>query len=276
MTDFPLSNTQVSLYFKCGEQYRRRYIEREPSPPSASMLAGSAVHSAAEAYYRARLAGGDMDEAAVVEAARAAFTARLGRDGVHLSRAEVAAGVATTLDEARARAARLAGLFRREVGPTVTPEFVERRIEISVPGVRRKLVGIVDLATAPDTPGEAGDVVDLKTQAKSGSQRDADRSMQLTWYDVAYEALTGRRARRLVLHELVDTKVPKVNVIATERDDGDRAVLGEYIAAAERGIDAGHFPPAAPGAWWCNVDMCPYAGTCRYFPARAAGNGRGD
>ena len=270
-----LSHSAMSTYYRCGEQYRRRYIEREVMPAGIAALAGSAVHSAVEAYYRKK-----RDEAAelsvddVKQAAADAFDARAAKGEYMLDADEQARGKEVVLAEGKDKAVRLAALHRVTLAPSIQPDLIEARIEVDVPGIRRRLVGIVDLATVaePDAPeGVGGDIVDLKTSKKRGSQEDVDRSLQLTWYDVAYQALTGRRARRVVHHELVDTKTPQANVIESSRDDNDRRVLAGYIQRAEQGIDAGVFLPAAIGSWCCSERFCAFAPTCPYFPTHRGG-----
>lgn len=266
-----LSQSAVNQLLKCGEAFRRRYLEREYTPPSLAALAGTAVHAAAESYFRRkRDAGEELSVEDVQQAAVDAFDRRMAKDGAVLDEEEQARGKDVVVGEAKDKAVRLSGLYRRELAPSVQPDLIEARIEVEVPGLKRRIVGVVDLSSQPEVACEGGDLIDLKTSKRRGSQEDADRSIQLTVYDVAYEALKGWRPRRIVLHELVDTKVPQANVTETTRGPEDRAALGAILGAAERTIDAGTFLPAAPGSWWCSLRFCAYAPTCPYFARRGA------
>jgi hypothetical protein len=256
-----VSPTQLGMYFRCGEQFRRRYIEGERIPPSVAMVSGSAVHKGAEINYRAKKEhGADLPTEQVVEAAVAAFDAGAA-DGVRLGPDEEGAGKERALGTAKDATARMSRLHRVHLAPTVQPDLIEQRIEITVPGLTRTVLGIVDLATTERV------IVDLKTGSKAKAKALAHRSLQLTVYDVAYEALTGQRAAGLAIHEVTSTAKPTVQSIPTTRDDNDRAVLANYLGAFERGVAAGYFPPADPGAWHCSRRWCGYATTCRFFPS---------
>ena len=39
-----LSPSQMGMYCRCGEQYRRRYIEKEIIPPGFALIKGGSVH----------------------------------------------------------------------------------------------------------------------------------------------------------------------------------------------------------------------------------------
>lgn len=62
-----LSFSQISKYLKCGEQYRRAYIEHERLPPNVSMIVGSAIHYSQEVSEKHAIDGGRVDtETAVI------------------------------------------------------------------------------------------------------------------------------------------------------------------------------------------------------------------
>jgi hypothetical protein len=47
------------MFQRCGEQYRRRYLENEIIPPGISARIGSGVHKAAEINFRAKIQTGE-------------------------------------------------------------------------------------------------------------------------------------------------------------------------------------------------------------------------
>ena len=40
----PISPSQIDMFSRCGEQYRRRYIEKDRLPPGVAMIRGRGVH----------------------------------------------------------------------------------------------------------------------------------------------------------------------------------------------------------------------------------------
>lgn len=54
-----VSYSQLSMYLKCGEQFRRNYIEGEKLPPNAAMVCGSAIHYALEVAAKTVIDGGE-------------------------------------------------------------------------------------------------------------------------------------------------------------------------------------------------------------------------
>lgn len=54
-----ISYSQISTYLKCGEKYRRNYIEMEKLPPNAAMVCGSSIHYGLEVAAKTIIDGGD-------------------------------------------------------------------------------------------------------------------------------------------------------------------------------------------------------------------------
>ena len=66
-----VSASQLSMYCKCGEQYRRRYVEGEIVPPGVALVSGKSVHKAREIDLKHKMATGeDLAVEAVKESAR--------------------------------------------------------------------------------------------------------------------------------------------------------------------------------------------------------------
>jgi hypothetical protein len=253
------SYSAMSLFYRCGEAWRRRYVEGEKLPPGIAQLRGTGFHGGAKVADEYKIATREvMGQEHVRDATAAAFDSALMAGGVLLDSDEESRGKSVVVGEAKDSAIRLIDAWRDNIAPTYQPDLVEKRIEIRVPNIAPKLVGIVDLAT------EDGVIVDRKTASAAKGANDVKTSMQLTWYDVSYQALTGKRAKGVQLHEVVDTKTPQALIHESTRDDEDRRVLGKYIERAIEGIAAGRFLPATPGSWMCSQRWCGYYTTCSY------------
>ncbi len=118
MTEKPhLSATQLEMYWRCPEQYRRRYIEHEVVPPGISALTGRAIHRGAETNFRQKIEShADLPAKDIVEAAVAGFDVDV-LGGYMLSADEASRGVAIVLGEAKDQTAQLADVHAREQAP---------------------------------------------------------------------------------------------------------------------------------------------------------------
>src|SRR5262245_8037030 len=151
-----ISASSLSMFTRCPEQWRRRYALGERRPPVMVGLWGRADHKAIEADLSNKLFEGehlpvdDVRELFVVE-----FEAQLDREG-GLSEVDFGRKVGTD-DAKRALFARskdngayLAGLYREQVSPTLSPLTLEQQFTLSLPGLPVPLVGYTDLTA--DTP----------------------------------------------------------------------------------------------------------------------------
>ena len=130
------------------------------------------------------------------------------------------------------------------------PEVIEteRRFELQVGSA--KLAGRVDRIdrTGPDTVA----IVDYKT-GKPKSQEDADKSLQLSLYALAARDALGKRADRLIFHNL-ENNTP----ISTTRTDAELEAAKMRVEKASCEIAEGKF--AAKPGYHCAY--CPYRNLC--------------
>lgn len=253
-----LSPTQLDLYCKCPEAYRRRYIEREVIPPGIAILQGQSVHRAAEINFRQKLSTRvDLPILEIVEAAAASFDEQKAGE-VSLSRDEMARGASVVLGEAKDEAVKCAEVLARDIAPEYQPVLVEEKVRIVLDNSPRDLLCILDMAD------ERGIVSDYKVSGKRKSQADADSSVALTTYAAAHRIATGKLPSELRLEVIVKNKTPVRQVVSTTRAKADFVALAARVNAVQSSIDAGSFPPATPGAWWCGPRWCGYWSTCPY------------
>jgi hypothetical protein len=254
-----LSASQLESYCRCPEAYRRRYLDGDIIPPGIAILKGIAFHRGAEVNMRQKLeTRKDLPVTEIVDAAQAAFDESLHGSYV-LSPDEQARGPEAVIGEAIDDALGMVIVHAKQQAPDYQPIFVEELVRIELPTSPRDLLGIIDLAD------DKGRVVDFKTAGKKKSQGDADDSVQLTVYAAAYHARTGAPPTEVRLDSVVKTKTKtERQVMASDRGVNDFSALANRINAVNHGIEAGSFPPATPGAWWCGPKWCGYWETCPY------------
>lgn len=267
-----LSPNQLDTFCKCPEQWRRIYIEGERRPPAIAMIRGTSVHRPQEVNFRQKIESHeDLPVADFKELAAETFEAEL-KGGYQLSPDEESIGRDKVLGAAKDTAVKMAEFHALVQAPDYQPELVEQPFRIALPGTH-DLVGVIDLAD------DHGRVNDLKTAAKSKRQPDADDSVQLTTYAVGYKALTGKPAAALRLDVIVG---PTKNgfsrqVLSTDRTTADFQALASRINVVTASINAGLFPPAPPGAWWCSSKWCGFHSSCPYVNSeRRAAEGGGE
>jgi CRISPR/Cas system-associated exonuclease Cas4 (RecB family) len=259
------SASQLDEYCRCPEAYRRHRIEGERIPPSVVQIRGTGYHRAAAANMRQKLTSGvDMKPRDIVDLGMSEFETEA-KGGVSLNIEEAKAGyervIGTTADDLR----EILDIHAREQAPCHMPTLVEQQVRIPLPNAPRDLLGVLDLATTND------DVIDFKSTKRSKSQSEVDGSVQLTIYAVAHKFETGRPARSVQLDNIVQMKTKTFRqVLTSTRDERDFAALANRINAVQHAIDAGSFPPAAPGTWNCSDKYCVFHRTCPFVnPGRA-------
>lgn len=255
-----LSLSQLDMFTRCGEQYRRRYLEEEIIPPGISARIGSGVHKAAETNLREKKrTGHDLPLDAVQDCAAEAYHKAL-QDGVFFAPEDLPSAK-KALAEGKDTAVSLATLFRKELAPTITPALVEERIVIDLPGVDLPVVTILDVYTEDKT------LRDLKTSGKKWHDGKAHASNQPTAYREAVRQATGEYPAALLFDVLVSNKTPVLQTLSTQRDAQDTAILARKFQLMCASINAGIFLPAQPDHWCCGPRFCGYFFTCPHIPA---------
>lgn len=253
-----ISASQMEMFAKCPESWRRRYIEREIIPPKLAMLKGSAVHSGAEHNFRQKIdSHEDLPTTEIIDAAVSAYEDKLKHDGYQLGKDESEQTVGETKD----LVALMAAGHAMQQAPDYQPAEVEKQFRLELPAISHDLVGVIDLVTT------SGDVVDFKTSGRSMSPADAEVSTQLTVYAASKNPDGESTVRLDVLLEPTTRNPVRRQVIEAKRDKTDLPILARRVAIVSKTIDAGLFPPAAVGSWWCSESWCGYWSTCPYVNA---------
>lgn len=261
------SASQIDMYCRCPESYRRRYEEKEIIPPGIGALRGKGMHGGAAVNMRQKIESRrDLPAREIIDAGIAAYEAEA-KGGVMLTAEEAATGVDSLLASTKDDLVAILDVHAKQQAPAYQPIFVEHLVRLELPAAPRDLLGVIDIGTAEG-------VVDFKTAKRSKSQSDADGSIQLTIYAALYAAETGRQADFVSLDSIIQTKKEtKRQVLLSDRDEADFRALANRINAVQKGIDAGSFPPAAPGSWNCSEKWCGYYRTCPFVNAGRGSQG---
>lgn len=256
------------MFFRCGELYRRRVIEKEPLIPTIPLHKGSGVHGAAEINFRQKIESfKDLPVAQIKDAAAAAFEERVKKEGAMLTTAEEGIGFARVIGTAKDRTVALAGLYADFVAPAHQPVLVEQDQRIA-------LTDDLDLWVKLDLVNTRKEIVDYKTSKKSLNQAEVDQDLQYSLYALAQKALTKEDPGPIVVENLVDTgKNVKHNQVTTSRGMAHFQKAVKEINLFLDALKLGVFLPAPKGAWYCSEERCGYARTCKFFQFYKRGGG---
>lgn len=262
------SSSALKMFFRCGEMYRRRHIEREPMIPTVPLIKGSGVHGAAEMNFKQKIESfKDLPIGQIKDAAVASFEARIKQEGVMLTSAEETVGLDKIVGLAKDRTSLLAGLYADFVAPAHQPIKVEEYQRIA-------LNDNLDLLVKLDLINTREEIVDYKTSKKSLNQAEIDQDIQYTLYSLAQRALTGKAPGPVVIENLVDTgKNVKHNQVTTSRGMNEFQAAVKQINLFLDGLKFGVFLPAPKGSWFCNEEHCGYARTCKFYQFYKRGGG---
>ena len=132
----------------------------------------------------------------------------------------------------------------------VAPEVIETEHRFEMQVGSAKVAGRLDRMdrTGPDSVT----IVDYKT-GKPKSQEDADESLQLSLYALAVQETLGKRADRLIFHNL-ENNTP----VCTTRTGGELETARVRVQEVAAGIAEGQFAPKV--GYHCR--LCPYRNLC--------------
>ncbi|MBA3051905.1 hypothetical protein FP828_03700 [bacterium] len=256
-----LGMSGINMLFKCGEQFRRRYIMNEIVPPGIALIIGSSTHKSIEVDLTekkdtGKLAPGDLLAEIASEQIKGAWD-----KGVILNDDEKLAGKRATRNDAINTAIAMSNLHHEIVAPTIEPINLEDYFSFDISGTNWKLAGTSDIEEK--VAGGIG-LRDTKTAGKSPGKTDADDSRQLTMYSLKVLKQTGSLPKHIQQDYLIKNKTPKYVSQETERTAGDIKTLLVCVAQAIKVIESGIFTPCSTSAWWCAPAYCGYFGTCKY------------
>jgi ATP-dependent exoDNAse (exonuclease V) beta subunit (contains helicase and exonuclease domains) len=246
-----LSASSIAIYEQCPLRFKMETEWNLPRDIPAALHYGAAMHRILLTFYDAQRLAREVSEVDMLE----------------LFRADLAgAGIADRyqyelyLNQGIEQLKQFFAAARSCPAPDVLE--TERRFEMKVGTAT--VVGRIDRIDRIDATSEAVAIVDYKT-GKPLSQEDADDSLQLSLYALAAREALGKRAERLIFHNLENNVA-----ICSTRSDGELNAVKLKIEAVAEAIAQEKFEPR-PG-FQCNY--CPYRNLCpateKIIPERLA------
>lgn len=243
---------------RCGEQFRRRYIEKEIIPPGVASVVGSATHRTVKSNLSRKIETGlllPVEE--IADMARDGLVREWDEKGVELQPEEKLEGEKVVKAQATDKAVRLSVLHARDKAPVIQATHLERPWVVELVGYPLDLAGQIDIQGP-------GIVRDTKTAGKTPSATIADDSDQLTAYALAAKVIDGEAPAVVALDYLIDNKTPVAKTFTSTRDDSDFRALLNRVEVAIMALEKGIFVPARQTDWWCSNRWCGYFRSCRF------------
>ncbi len=232
-----LSASAIEIYEECPLRFK---LEREwnlPRDVSASLHYGAAMHDVLHTFYDVQRYRREISDDDLLEQFRSALASAgiADRYQYELYLRQGTEQLRQFFEAARASAA---------------PEVMETEHRFELQVGTAKLTGRVDRMdrTGPDTVA----IVDYKT-GKPKTQEDADESLQLSLYALAARETVGKRADRLIFHNL-ENNTP----VCTTRNDAELEAAKVRVQKVADGIARGEFPPNPK----YHCAFCPYRNLC--------------
>ncbi len=260
--------TALSAMARCGEQFRRRYVENERRAPGIAAMIGRGTHAAIEADLISKRDTGELLPAeAIADLAATEFQKSIDKDGVHYHGDEI--GNETKVNaKSKDQSIALAQLHHQEAAPAIEPKLVEYWWTLELPDEPVDLSGVYDVVEHRKPIDGTGRTIkvlrDAKTAGKSYAKTAADHSEQLTLYALAEQVLTGKAPDAVVLDVLVKNKVPKYQVLESARSPEQLNAQAKRVQRFVEAMKAGVFVPADPESWQCSEKWCGYFPSCPF------------
>jgi putative RecB family exonuclease len=247
---------------RCPRSFAARYVEQAPADfvPS-SLILGSALHGALQAFYCGRLEGLTLSAEAMFLAYRQSWRQALADAGepvpVRFNKNEDE----STLD---ALAQRMIGAFLASslASPKGTLVGIEETMSIVLRPDLPDLLAKVDLMVQTES---SLFIADFKTsRSKWTEQKAAESAEQLLLYAQAAAPLARQLGLPIKLGFAVITKAktPVVQVLTVPTDPPRLASLADTVAEVWAAIQAGNFYPNPSPQ---NCSTCPFKSRCPAF-----------
>ena len=254
------SHTALQTYAKCPEQWRRRYVEGHKIAPGFSFVRGRAAHEGhAHDLRHKREHGRRASVEELLDITGDAVKAELSGE-LTVTEEERQEGIAAIKKRTLEQSRQAVKMLNATVTPILEPKDVERKHTMrlqNLPGF--EVVMYPDLVTHGSL-----EVHDLKVVSKSPSKDAAETSTQLTLYSLGVQAVNQAPSQEQQLTHVVMTRNPKIVVQRVQNTAEDQRRVVNRAAHIIKSIQAGSFPPAPEGAWWCSRRWCGYYDTCPF------------
>lgn len=244
-----LSYSSISTFLECPENWRRKYILKEPTKSSPALVFGSAFHGSVEAAVT------PGNQIPILDLWSANWAKAIENETVfwgadtpeqHFNEGARLLSHKTVLDA-------IAGI---KVGVDESGPKIERKVELRVPGVPIPVIGYIDLILEDGTPA------DLKTSKASWPEAKASDSLQGLFYLAALNQAGIKTSGKFTHYVFVKTKEPKVQVLENIHGNKELFFLFEIIKRVWKSIETENFP-INPTGWMCSDQYCDFYSTCK-------------
>lgn len=261
-----LSHTQLSTYRSCPRKFAFLYVEKtNPDFQPSALLFGSALHTAMEHHYRARLEGQTVTPGELFHAFVGSWN-----DEVEARAVPIRFNKGEDFGSIREMAQRMIAAFlespiSRPAGRIVA---IEERFRVALDNDLPDILAKVDLVTQTTNPGsEALHVVDLKTSRSRWNEvRVAESAEQLLLYGQTVRSVSEGLPIKLHFAVITKAKTPVVQVLDVPSEeprlDLVRANVGQVWQSARQG---NFYPNPSP----LSCSTCPFKSKCPAFTTTA-------
>lgn len=262
-----LSNSQVQMALKCGQQYFYRYVEGIKTLPGFAMVRGRSVDSAVSTNLSQKIESkADLPVSDVQALARQELSDQFRKNEIEKDADYAEMDFETAKGKLADEVVGLAALHTTEVSPHLQPAHVQTKVTLQPSRILPvKFVGVLDLIDSNGT------IRDTKTAKKSATDSAALESDQLTAYDMLYRAHFKTPPAGLQLDQLVRTEGGKLSANELKAPARERDELFAYVARANAVVSMVErevYTPAPDSAWWCNQRWCGYWDRCPFARGR--------
>lgn len=244
------SPSQISMYLKCGKQWRFRYIDGLILPPGAALTVGKSVDHAVSKNLAQKVASKeDLKLGDVLDH----FSTEFDKEAV------VTDWTGEDKGEQKDVGAQLVAVHHSQVAPTIVPEAVQEMFVIDT-DAGYSLRGVIDTVEANGT------ISDTKTSSRAYDEGAVSRNLQSAAYTWAYKTLRQKDPKGFrfdVLKKPTKRTAASYQKVEGQVQDADIEWLFQNINEAHKAISAGIEMPAPDGAWWCSKDWCGYWHLCK-------------
>jgi len=163
-----LSYSQIETFNNCPLQYRYRYIQRIPVPPSAAQSFGDSIHKTLRDFYKLVKEGRKLKEEDLIEI---------------FSKNWIKEGYASKSHEKKSKKEGekiLRNFYQKEFNLQIIPHLLEHPFVVKI-SPNLKIGGKIDRI---DKLGKEIEIIDYKT-GKAWEQKEVDNSLQMSVYALA-------------------------------------------------------------------------------------------
>jgi hypothetical protein len=253
-----LSYSSINLYLTCPENFRRKYLIGESTPSTPALLTGSAFHNTIERYIATKeTIEAIPDDLTLSNLWHTAWGEQIEKN------TDVDWGADTPEEHYNEGIRILSTAEVQDLADSLTPAsdesglWIERKMELWVPGVPIPIVGYIDIVTDDGVPG------DFKTSKYQWSTDKAESEMQPLFYlaslNQAGVEVPGLRFRHYIVTK---AKQPKVQVIEHSHTYAEIFWLFGLVQQVWQAIEREAFPPN-PNGWLCGPKYCGFWTSCR-------------